>query len=161
MGSDTGQEARPQVATGASKYVIMWLRIFFGAHLLYSSLRYFLNFEAVGPIPHPVAGPFVESLTETGIYHLVKTIELVTGAAIFLNLFVPLCLVIEFPISIVIFILNFTIVASGRQLFSGPQEVVLNGLLLICYGRYSAPLLRPIAPAMPAWRITRADIFGR
>jgi hypothetical protein len=38
---------------------------------------------------------------------------------------------------------------------------VLNGLLLICYGRYYAPMLRPFAPAKPLWTITRADIFGR
>jgi riboflavin transporter len=139
-------------------YATTWLRIFFGAHLLYSSLRYFVGFETMAPIPHPVAGPFVASLTETGIYHAVKTIELVTGLMIFFNVFVPMALVIEMPISVVIFILNFIIVASGRQLFSGPQEVVLNGLLLALYGRYYAPMFKPIAPPRPLWAIRREDL---
>jgi riboflavin transporter len=148
----------PDTKTGFTFYATTWLRIFFGAHLLYSSLRYFWGFEAMRRITHPVAGPFVDALTTSGIYHIVKSIELVTGLMIILNVFVPMALVIEMPISIVIFILNFFIVASGRQLFSGPQEVVLNGALLVLYGKYYAPMFKPIAPPRPLWAITRADL---
>jgi hypothetical protein len=151
----------PNGSSGVMKYVILWFRIFFGAHLLYSALRYYIGFAPMAHITHPVAGPFVDALTATGIYHVVKTIELITGAMILFNIFVPLALVIEFPISVVIMILNFFVVASGRQLFSGPQELILNGLLLIFYGRYYAPMFRMIASPKPLWTITGVDIAGR
>jgi uncharacterized membrane protein YphA (DoxX/SURF4 family) len=142
---------------GVARYVILWFRIFYGAHLLYSSLRFFAG--GVTPkVPHPVAGPFVSSLVATGIYPVVKGVELGVGAMLLLNLFVPLVLVIEVPISVVIFILNTFIVASNRQLFSGPQEIIINVLLMVFYGRYYLPLARPIAPARPLWSASAADI---
>ena len=143
---------------GATKYVVLWFRIFFGAHLLYSALRYYLTTASVGPPPDSLGGQFIAAITATGIYHIVKTVELFTGAMIFFNLFVPLALVIEFPISIVILILNFFVVASGRQLFSGPLEVVLNGLLLIFYGRYYMPMFNLFASPKPLWQAKREDM---
>jgi hypothetical protein len=66
--------------------------------------------------------------------------------------------VVEAPISVVIFILNFFVVASDRQLFSGPQEIILNGLLMVFYARYYLPLLKPVAPPRPLWTAKLADI---
>lgn len=151
-------QGSPVANDGAMKYVVLWFRIYFGMHLLYSALRYYLGFEVVGPPVDSPGGAFIHAITITGIYHLVKTVELVTGAMLVLNLFVPLVLVIELPISIVIFILNFFVVGSGRQLFSGPQEVILNCLLLLFYGRYYAQLFRLNAPPRPLWTIKRNDI---
>jgi riboflavin transporter len=147
---------------GRLQYFVLWLRIFYGAHLTYSAVRYYLtfapksflhavHFTQLAPITHPVAGPFVDALTATGIYHVVKTVELVVGVALLLNLFVPLMLVVEVPISVVIFILNFFVVGSERQLFSGPQEILVNLLLMAFYSNYYRPLLSPVVPPLPLW----------
>jgi riboflavin transporter len=152
--------------SGKLKYVVLWFRIFYGAHLTYSAVRYYLvfapqslldavHYKPLGAITHPVAGPFVDALTATGIYHVVKTVELVVGVALLLNLFVPLMLVVEMPISVVIFILNFFVVGTERQLFSGPQEIFLNLLLIVFYSSYYRPLLKPIVPPLPLWTAKR------
>ena len=143
---------------GPAKYVIQWFRIFFGAHLIYSAMRHFLGFEVIGKIHHPVARPFLDGLVITGIYPVVKGIELITGLMILTNIFVPLALVIEFPISVVIFILNTFIVASNRQLFSGPQEVILNTLMIVFYARYYLPLIKPFQQPRPLWTASKADL---
>jgi hypothetical protein len=151
------------LVSGRLRYVVLWFRIFYGAHLTYSALRYYIAFappsflqavhyQPLGRITHPVAGPFVDALTATGIYHVVKTVELIVGVALLLNRFVPLMLVVEMPISVVIFILNFFVVASERQLFSGPQEIFLNLLLMVFYSSYYRPLLKPVAPPRLLWR---------
>ena len=88
------------------KYVILWFRIFYGVHLLYSSLRHYLTTWSV-VIPGP-GGRFVAALNEVGVYQIVKAIEGVVGLCLVFNLFVPLVLVIEFPISVIIFILGMT-----------------------------------------------------
>lgn len=151
-----------ETVSGKLKYVILWFRIFYGAHLTYSAMRYYLayaphsfqlaiHYRPFAPAMPPLARAFVDAITATGIYRVVKTIELIVGIALLLNLFVPLVLLIEMPISVVIFILNFFVVASDRQLFSGPQEILLNGLLMIFYSRYYRPLLEPMVPPLPLW----------
>jgi len=148
--------------TAKLKYVVLWFRTFYGAHLTYSAMRYYLayapkslllavHYKPLGAVTHPLAHAFVDAITATGIYHVVKTVELIVGIALLANLFVPLVLVIEMPISVVIFILNFFVVASDRQLFSGPQEILLNGLLMVFYSRYYLPLLKPVVPPLPLW----------
>jgi hypothetical protein len=132
------------------KYVILWFRIFYGVHLLYSSLRHYLTTWSV-VIPGP-GGRFVAALNEIGVYQIVKAIEGVVGLCLVLNLFVPLVLVVEFPISVIIFILNFFVVGTGMQLFTGPQEVVLNGLLILFYGGYYRPMLRARVTPQPLWQ---------
>ena len=132
------------------KYVILWVRMYYGFHLLVSGLRY-LALQKVPPVPHPVGGPFIAALDHTGIYHMVKIIETGVGVCLLLNFLVPLVLVVEVPISIVIFILNFFIVASGRQLFSGPFEIILNVTLLVFYAGYYRPMLTWNPKPAPLW----------
>lgn len=138
-------------------YVILWFRIFFGTHLLYSSLRHYLtDFDAHVP---GAGGRFVDALVETGIYEVVKATEGIVGLCLVLNIFVPLVLVIEFPFSVVIFYLNFLIVATPRQLYTGPQELVLNGLLILFYFGYYRDMLRLRAAPAPVWQFARgADL---
>jgi riboflavin transporter len=157
--------------SGKLKYLILWFRIFYGAHLTYSALRYYIAYAPNGllaafhyhpfaPVMPPLARAFVDAITATGIYHVVKTVELIVGIALLANLFVPLALIIEMPISVVIFILNFFVVASDRQLFSGPQELLLNGLLIIFYSRYYRPLLEPVVPPLPLWASSSGTLGG-
>ena len=136
------------------KYVILWFRIFYGTHLLYSSLRHYLtDFNAFVP---DMGGRFVNALVETGIYEIVKAMEGVVGLCLILNLFVPLVLVIEFPFSVVIFWLNFVIVATPRQLYTGPQEIFLNGILILFYFGYYRDMLRARVQPAPIWEFTKA-----
>ena len=89
---------------------------------------------------------------ETGLYEIVKGVEGVVGLCLVLNLFVPLVLVVELPISFIIFYLNFIIVGTGYQLFTGPQEIILNCLLMLFYGGYYVSMLQRSAPPQPFWQ---------
>jgi riboflavin transporter len=133
----------------ASDYFVLWLRIFFGVHLLYSSLRFFAGFEPQPQVPG-LGGEFVRVLTEMGLFPLIKGLEGVVGACLVTNLFVPLVLLVEMPVSVNIFYLNFIVVGTPRQLFSGPQEIILNLLLIIAYGSsYKAVLVPRARPGFP------------
>jgi riboflavin transporter len=122
-------------------YAIMWLRLFFGAHLMYSSLRYFVLFEPQPVVPG-VGGAFVQALEGMGLFPLIKAMEGVVGACLIADLFVPLLLLAELPISVNIFYLNTIVVGTPRQLISGPQELLMNLLLIAAYFSYYRPLLR-------------------
>jgi hypothetical protein len=145
------------------KYVILWFRMFFGIHLLFSTLRHYMT-DWQAEIPG-AGGRFVNSLMEMGLYEMVKGIEGVVGLCLVLNLFVPLVLVVELPISFIIFYLNFIIVGTGYQLFTGPQEIFLNCLLMVFYGGYYVSMLQRSAPPKPLWQHWRgvgaADVPAR
>jgi riboflavin transporter len=136
--------------SGPLRYAVLWLRIFYGVHLTYSGLR-FVMFNEI-PATADATGQLVAAMSAIGLYQAIKWIETIVGFCLLANIAVPLALVIEFPITVTIFYLNTFVAASGRQLFSGPQELFLNAALMIAYGGYYARMLRVAAPAVPLWR---------
>jgi hypothetical protein len=131
------------------KYVIIWLRLYFGAHLFFSGIRYILS-GYVPEIPG-IGGVYVAAATTIHMYPAVKYMEFVYGLMLLTNRGVLLALVLEMPTTVTIFWLNTFIVATPRQLFSGPQELLMNGLLLLAYSGYLAAVFRPKLDPMWLW----------
>jgi len=134
------------------RYLILWVRWVFGAHTLFSGLNYFFNFFPGPPIDVSPAGPFVAAMTHVGLYDLIKVIEVVVGAALLLNWYVPLALIVELPITIGIFQLDVIIDHTPRPLLIGTRELLFNLFLMAAYaGQYRALLTRR-APLSELWR---------
>ncbi|MEX5746255.1 hypothetical protein [Massilia sp. X63] len=135
-------------------YIVHWLRLYFGAHLLFSGIRY----AATGYVPEipGVGGEWVQANANIYLYQMIKYLEIVTGALILTNRFTLLGLILEFPATVNIFWLNTFIVATPRQLFTGPQELFLNGVLLLAYSGWMAAVLRPKLEPLWLWTGARA-----
>ena len=133
------------------RHLILFLRLWFGAHLMYSGLAYVLT----GWVPTamssaaPGAGTVMVVLADVGLYQPVKYLELINGLLLVTNIAVPLALVVELPLTIFISYLNLVVEGAGRQLFTGPQELFLNISLLLAYGGYYARFL--CLRASPWW----------
>ncbi len=124
------------------------LRVYYGLHLIWSSSRYW--FAGGQPaIPHPIGGPFIESLVAMGLFPGIKALEGLIGLMLVANRFVPLMLVMEVPTSFTIFYLNVFITGAPRQLLTGPLELGINCALLLAYFRYYQPFLVACAYAAP------------
>lgn len=134
-------------------YIITWIRLFFGAHLLFSGGRYILT-GYVPEIPG-IGGEWVAANAALGLYQAVKYMEFVFGIMLLTNRFVLLALVLEMPATINIFWLNTIIVATPRQLFTGPQELFLNGVLLLAYSGYLGATLKPRLEPLWLWNADR------
>lgn len=130
-------------------YVIHWLRLYFGAHLLFSGLR----FAFTGYVPEipGVGGEWVQANANIYLYQAIKYLEILTGAMLFFNRWPLLGLIIEMPASVNIFWLNTFIVATPRQLFTGPQELLLNGVLLLAYSGWMYAALKPKLEPLWTW----------
>jgi len=115
------------------------LRIFFGAHLVYSSYRYFFSHHI--SIDHPLAGPFIDSIEAMGLFPGIKALEFVIGVLLLSNRFVPLALVLEMPTTMTIFFLNTFITHTPITVVTGPVELAVNGLLLLAYFQCFKPML--------------------
>lgn len=124
------------------------LRVYFGLHLIWSCYRYWFD-DGQPVIPHPIGGPFIESLLAMGVFPFIKAMEGVIGVMLLLNRFVPLVLVLQVPTSLTIFYLNTFITGSPRQLITGPLEIGVNAALLLAYFRYYQPFLTARAYAAP------------
>jgi hypothetical protein len=135
-------------------YIITWLRYFFGAHLLFSGGRYILT--GYMPAIPGIGGEWADANAAIGLYQAVKYMECLFGIMLLANRFVLLALILEMPASVNIFWLNSFIVAMPRQMFTGPQELFLNGVLLLGYAGYLGAALKPRLDPLPLWRSDRA-----
>lgn len=128
-------------------YIVHWLRYYFGAHLFFSGIRYAMT-GYVPDVPGP-GGAWMQANADIYIYQLVKYMELVYGTMLLLNRYPLLALILEMPTTVNIFWLNTFIVATPRQLFTGPQELFLNGVLLLAYSGWMAGALK--SKLEPLW----------
>lgn len=135
-------------------YIVHWLRLYFGAHLLFSGIRYALT-GYVPEIPG-VGGEWVQANANIYLYQAIKYLEIVTGAMIFFNRYTLLGLILEFPATVNIFWLNTFIVATPRQLFTGPQELFMNGVLLLAYSGWIFAAMKPRLEPLWLWEGRKA-----
>lgn len=133
---------------GTADQVTDVLRIYFGGHLLWSSIRYWTT-DIQPVIHHPLGGPFVASLVAIGAFPGIKTLEGLVGLALISNRFVPLALVLQMPTSTTIFYLNTFVTGKLIGWLTGPAEFGANCALLLAYFAYYRPFLRIRARAAP------------
>ncbi|MDX9874743.1 MAG: hypothetical protein RBS88_07510 [Spongiibacteraceae bacterium] len=126
--------------------IILWVRLFFAFHLIYSGMAYILGgwtpSDMTGELSAP--GKFMVALDQVGMYPFVKYLETLVGFALLFNIGTPIALVAELPVSFTIFFLNLFAYDgdSARHLFTGPQELLLNVSLMFAYGGYYANMCR-------------------
>lgn len=140
------------------RYVIYWVRWVFGAHTLFSGLNYFFNFFPTPAIEVSPAGPFIAAMASVGLYTFIKVIEVAVGAALLLDVCVPLALIVEFPITVSIFYLDVIVDHTPRPTFMGSRELVFNLLLMAAYAGHYRPLLVRRASLRGLWGRSTADI---
>jgi|LSQX01.3.fsa_nt_gb hypothetical protein len=133
-----------------SYYVFDWIRLYFGAHLLFSGLRYAISGYFAPTIPG-IGGEWLQASVDIQLYHFVKYLQILTGAMLLFNRFTLLALIVEFPISVSIFWFNTIVVATPRQLFTGPQELFLNGVLLLIYSGWLYAVIKPRLEPLCLW----------
>ncbi|MBP0630451.1 hypothetical protein [Cupriavidus sp. AcVe19-1a] len=131
------------------KYLVLWLRLYFAIHYLASGLNYVI-FNFVPDFSHAGrVGPYLHAMADIGFYQVIKYLEVVLGTMLLFNLAVPLALIVMAGISVTIIYLNLFISPAPRQLFTGLQELLLNGALLLAYGGYYANFCR--VKTRPFW----------
>ena len=122
--------------------LVTGLRLLFGLHFLLNGLNFFLHFFEVPAPANPLATEFMKAMVDTGvIFTAVKLVEVVSGAALLLNRFVPLALLVALPVSVNVFFVDVFLIGTwfGGYVLGG-GTLLLNLLLLLAYFRYYQPL---------------------
>jgi uncharacterized membrane protein YphA (DoxX/SURF4 family) len=144
---------KPATSQAIEKFLILAARYYFGAHTFISGINhYLLFFPDPLPMKPEMTGRFMTVLVDSGMYDVCKGIEIVAGLLLLLGRWVPLALILEAPVTMIIFYLSIYMTGSTRTIFTGWREVVLNFGLLAAYWGYFRPIfLQPNLPLKPFW----------
>jgi putative oxidoreductase len=119
------------------KIVAIVARILLGLMFFIFGLNGFLNFIH-GPLPPGLAGTFLTTLVASHFVYFVSIVQLIAGALLLVNQFVPLALALLAPVLYNILAYHITMQPSGL-----PPGLVASFLWLILVWRlrdYFAPL---------------------
>ncbi|MGB6933996.1 MAG: hypothetical protein WA626_18720 [Acidobacteriaceae bacterium] len=119
------------------KIVAIIARILLGLTFLVFGLNGFLNFMH-GPLPPGLAGTFLTTLVTTHFVYFVAAVQVIAGALLLVNQFVPLALALLAPVLYNILVFHITMQPSGL-----PPGLIASVLWLILVWRlrdYFAPL---------------------
>jgi hypothetical protein len=122
-------------------------RVLLGVDYLVNGTNWW--FKIITPYPsvsdfatRPPPPDIVGALIATGfMFHIVKATELVTGVALLTNRFVPLMLVVAFPVTLSVFLADVFLVARLRGFVMGGGALIMNTFLIFAYLSAYAPLL--------------------
>jgi len=148
--NETKQNFRLDAAMIAQLF-ISFLRLFLGAWMIVSGTSYWLHqfgYQPIFPQPFgtlPDSNKMLITFVEVGLFDLVKTLEIVGGLMLVCNVFVPLGLVILFPISGMVFynavFLNHRYDGILSVTYMGTGCLYMNVILLLAYIKYYLPML--------------------
>ncbi len=117
------------------------VRILLGIMMVVFGLNKFLQFI---PLPEltPEAGKFMGALMDSGyIMEIVAIVEIVTGLLLLANKFVPLALVILFPVMLNAFLFHAVLDIAGVG--GAAFAVAMNIFLFFAYKDKYSELLKP------------------
>src|SRR6185436_18707054 len=97
-------------------------------------LNGFLNFINMGPMPSGLAGQFIVALALSHYFWVVAALQVVGGALLLVNRFVPLALVLLGPVIVNIILYHVFLNPSGAVL--AIVVAVLWGIVFYSYRQY-------------------------
>src|SRR5262245_44713279 len=108
-----------------------------------------LPYPSAADPPLPQTPAFVQAMIDTGfMFSGTKAVEVVTGLMLLANLWVPLALVVAFPVTVGIWSVDFFLISSSlRAQLLGWSVLTLNSYLLFAYIGHFRPML--VARATP------------
>ena len=115
-------------------------QFFFGGWFLFHGLNHWLQFFVQPAGSGQGMHDLISVLIDSGMFNVVKAIEVVAGVMLLANRFVPLAIVIAFPVTVVISYMNFTM-GDRFGVFVGCVSILLNVAMAIGYLDRYLPML--------------------
>ncbi|AKC69459.1 hypothetical protein [Pandoraea oxalativorans] len=129
--------------------VLTVMRLYLGGWMIVSGLSYWLpvwGYTPVWPQPLgtlPASNDMLVTMISIGLFHIVKTCEILGGLCLLFDIFVPFGLVLLLPVSFVVWYNAIVLNHRFDRIFApymGVGCLYLNLLLLLAYIRYYIPL---------------------
>lgn len=115
------------------KALVTLVRIGLGVYLIANGLNFFFHFLAFPPVQNEVANLLMAGFVKSGMFEFVKVAEVLCGISLIFNIYVPLSLVITFPIVVIIGYIDIFILGweLGGIVNGGIFFTVYSAMLLL------------------------------
>lgn len=137
-----GSPAAKETGEGRGFTILVYaVQFFFGGWFLAHGLNYWLEFF---PQPHgssPLSHEFITALIDSGLFGIVKGVEIVTGVLLLANRFVPLAVVAAFPVALSIAHINLVANGDPTSIVVGIVIISLLGLIALGHLDKFLPML--------------------
>lgn len=134
------------------KYGVIFCRYYLGGFNLVSGLNHFLHFWPQPRIEDSTGNEFVLASMELNLFTYAKIIEIIGGACLVFNRFVPLGLMVLLPVTANIFLVNIPWSPLPHVQVSVTRNLLLHLILLAAYANYYLPMLKCRSAPDPLWR---------
>lgn len=135
------------------KYALVFIRTYLGGFNLVSGLNYFVHFWP-NPVPgDPLGKAYMDVTLQLGLFQTAKALEVVGGVCLLFNLCVPMGLILLFPVTATILVMNVFFSPFAHIQVSGGRNFVFHIILFGAYAGHYLPLLKPKATLRPIWRL--------
>jgi len=116
-----------------------------------------MPFPTLGDAPSPHNPAFVQAMINTRfLFDGVKLVEVLAGAALATNLYVPLALAVAFPVSVGVWAVDLGLLGSSlRAQVMGWSVMLLNSFLLLAYFENYALLFKMRSAPGRYWQAGR------
>jgi putative oxidoreductase len=134
-----------------TKYVLLFCRVYLGAFNLASGINFFFR---VWPQPIPadaLGAAYMDVTLKLGLFQFAKVLEMVGGFLLLTDLFVPFALVLLFPVTVTIFIMNVFFSPMIHVVISGARNFVFHCVLFAAYFGHYRALFRASVTPWPIW----------
>lgn len=123
-------------------FVLDAMRLLLGAWMIVNGLNHFLPIFPQPMGSFPLSSQLIIALIETGLFGIVKIVELVGGVMLIANRFVPLALAILMPMSVVVFYNDAVLQHRwDRVFYMGVDCFYMNVILMLAYIRHYLPMM--------------------
>jgi len=134
------------------KYFVTFCRFYLGGFNLISGLNYFVLFWPQPRIEDSIGNEYVLAAMDLNLFTYAKIFEIVGGATLVFNRFVPLGLMLLMPVTVNIFLVNVPWSPLPHVQLSVTRNMVMHLILLAAYANYFYPMLKFRTTPQPVWR---------
>jgi uncharacterized membrane protein YphA (DoxX/SURF4 family) len=132
------------------KYAVWFVRLLFASWMIPAGVNHFIPIFPQPMGSQPLSQELISALIDSGLFDLVKAVELIAGVCVLTGFYAPLALLVCMPVSFCVFYWDAPLEGWGsRAALFGYSVLLCNVLLCLAYSRsYRSmfavtPALRP------------------
>lgn len=118
------------------KYAIWFVRLLFASWMIPAGVNHFVPIFPQPMGSQPLSQELISALIDSGLFDIVKAVELIAGVCVLVGFHAPLALLVCMPVSFCVFYWDAPLEGWGsRAALFGYAVLLCNVLLCLAYSR--------------------------
>jgi uncharacterized membrane protein YphA (DoxX/SURF4 family) len=118
------------------KYAVWFVRLLFASWMIPAGVNHFIPIFPQPMGSQPLSQELISALIDSGLFDIVKAVELIAGICVLIGLYAPLALLVCMPVSFCVFYWDAPLEGWGsRAALFGYAVLLCNVLLCLAYSR--------------------------